>query len=364
MHRPRGVYIGLILVAGVLMASGCASEIASTSPPAASEPSPEKTTAAPPESPPPTARQLPTDVTENTTFVTVEGVPQYRLGPGDTVEVLINRGLAQDKQTLVVKTNGSISLLMVNVQVNRLTPDQAAEAIAQALAGYFREARIEVLVKEYNSKRIKLFGAVAGGRGGAGGPGVYPLTGRTTLLDLIARAGGPAPSAVLERVQITRERGQTYTANLFRLISLGDVHEDLVLDNGDIVYVPERAPGEDRRIFVFGEVKSPGAYGFSAGMSVVQALAMAGGPTEVAVTSEIRVVRGDLAKPQILEANFPRVLTEADQRQVLPLQPYDIIYVPRSSIGNWNAFLAKLRPTLEFLTLPFQSIITIKAAEQ
>ena len=364
MRRSGTDCLALILAIGISFVSGCASEIASTSPTPASELSPEKTTTPPPESPLPTARELPTDVTENTTFATVEGIPHYRLGPGDVVDVLIAKGLAVEKQTLTVKPNGILSLPLMNVQVNGLTPDQAAEAIAQALAGYFRDARVEVQVKEYNSKKVRLFGAVAAGRGGAGGAGIYPLTGRTTLLDLIAKAGGPAPNAVLEKVQVTRTGGQTHTANLFRLISLGDMREDVVLENGDVIYVPERAPGEDRRIFVFGEVKSPGAYGFSAGMSVVQAIAMAGGPTDLAVGSEIRVIRGDLAKPQIIEANFPRVLADADQRQVVALQPYDIVYVPRSAIGNWNSFLAKLRPTLEFLTLPFQSVLTIRAVEK
>jgi polysaccharide export outer membrane protein len=284
-------------------------------------------------------------VQENASFTTVLGVPQYRIGPGDVLEVLISRGPTQERQTVVVRTDGAIALPVGNVSVGGRSAEQAAGAIERFVAQFYRQPRVEVLVKEFTSKKITVLGAV-----GAGG-GVVPLTGRTTLNEALVKAGGFRPTAALEAIQIRRGGRQVYTVNLFQALR-GEEPAEIVLDAGDLVYVPERAAAEEQRLFVFGEVKSPGAYPYTSGMRLSRALALAGGPTDVAVFESARIIRGTIERPQLLEADFERVLRGGDLRADLVLEPSDIIYVPRSAIGNWNAFLAKLRPTLDFITLP------------
>ena len=107
-------------------------------------------------------------------------------------------------------------------------------------------------------------------------------------------------------------------------------------------------------MYVLGEVKSPGVYPFTPNVRLSQVLAMAGGPTPSAVLESVRVVRGDLRSPQLVEVYATSFTDAPDRSQDIVLQTNDLIVIPRSKIGDWNAFLGQLRPTLEFLTLPLQ----------
>jgi polysaccharide export outer membrane protein len=345
-------------------------------PPSTPPPGPVPTSAAPPApAPAPAEASLALEpVTENRAFVTVDGVPRYKVGVGDVLEILLATGLTQERQTAVVKANGAVSAAFLEVKVAGLTPDQASEAIRGQLTQFYRQIGVEVLVREYNSKRITVLGAVAGKVGS------LPLKGRMTLLDLLAEVGGPAGNADLERVRIVRPDGPSLTLNLLRLLD-EPVLQSFALDAGDVVFVPAlgapsalpaAAPAAtglaagtagqiEARVFVFGEVRAPGAVSFTPNMRLSQALALAGGPTDVAVLESARVIRGGLQSPQIVESDFRRLLEQGDLRQDLPLQPNDLVLLPRSGIGNWNAFLAKIRPSLELLTFPLALPVQIRA---
>lgn len=273
----------------------------------------------------------------------------------------MTRGATQEKLTVPVKGNGTIAVLFVEVKVEGLTADQAAERVRQGLSKLYREPRVEILVKEYNSKRATVFGAVAN-RGA-----IVPLTGRVTLIESIIKAGGLSPTADLERVVLTRPDGQTYTVNFPELVARGALAEQPILDAGDIVLVQEKPAVEGQRIFVLGEVKNPGAFPYGPGLTSTRALGLAGGTSDVAVSESARVIRGGLDSPQLIAADFDRVFREGDPQHDVPLLPGDIVYVPRSAIGNWNAFLAKLRPTLDFLLAPasvMTQVETIRILEQ
>jgi polysaccharide export outer membrane protein len=307
-------------------------------------------------------QELPPPVTENRTFMTVEGVSQYRIGPGDLLEVFVTKGPTQEKIQTPVRANGRISASFAEVQVDGLTADQAAREITRALAVYFRNPVVEVQVKEHNSKKVSILGAI--GATPRGGIGAIALTGRTTLLEVIAKAGGLAPNASLERVRVTRESGKAYTVNMFRYIQEGDLSQEFLMDAGDVVFVPERVPGEERRVFLLGEVKAPGPVPFFPTLSLAQLLAQVGGWTDGALFEEARIIRPDPKSPEIIAVDLGRLLLDGDRRIDQFLRPNDIVFIPRTRIANWNAFLAQLRPTLEFLSIPFQNILVIRAAEK
>ncbi len=319
---------------------------ASAEPPA--EASPES--AARPQAPAPQA------VLENRTFTMVEGLPQYRIGPGDLLEVLLARGVTQDRLSLTVRADGRIPVLFVNVAIGGLTPEQAAREIERALGAYYRAPRAEVLVKEFNSKKVTVLGAVSALAGR--GSGVYPLRGRTSLTEFLAGVGGVSQEADLEHIRVTREDGQAVTVNLFAVVAEGELSRDVVLDAGDVVFIPTRPPGAERKVFVFGEVAKPGTVPYRTDMSLAEVIAEAGGITELAAADETRIVRGNLRDgPTVLTADVEALVRRGDLRQDVRLKPRDIVIVPRSGIGNWNAFLAKIRPTLEFITLGLQPVI-------
>lgn len=292
---------------------------------------------------------LPPAVTENRTFVTIDGVPRYRIGPGDILDILLTRELAQDRVAAAVRANGKVSIGYFEATVAGLTTDQAEREIQRVLASTHRQLIVQVMIKEYASKTISVLGEVRK-------LGLFPLKGKTNLVDLLAEAGGPTGNADLRAIRLLRLDGEAYTINLFRLVSEGQRFRDLVLDAGDVVFVPSRAPDEQRKVFVLGEVKTPGAYPYTPNLRVSQVLAMAGGPTGSAVLESVRVIRGDLSSPQVVDVFAGGFTTPQDRSQDIVLQTNDVIVIPRSRVGDWNAFLAQIRPTLEFLTLPLQPV--------
>ena len=115
------------------------------------------------------------------------------------------------------------------------------------------------------------------------------------------------------------------------------------------------------RIFVFGEVHAPGVFPLRPGMTVADALGEANGYTEEAHLPSVRVLRGGVEQPQVLAANVAQLFLAGDLEQNLLLKDQDIVYVPRTRIGDWNQFIEEIRPTLGVITMPMQSIILYRA---
>jgi polysaccharide export outer membrane protein len=116
----------------------------------------------------------------------------------------------------------------------------------------------------------------------------------------------------------------------------------------------------ERKIFVLGEVERPGVYNFSAGMTTLQALALAGGYKNTAVLKDMRIIRGNLDSPKLIRVNMKKTAQGKELKDVL-LVHNDVIYVPRSAIGDWNNFInLYIRPTMEVLSLPLGGASTIK----
>jgi protein involved in polysaccharide export with SLBB domain len=116
----------------------------------------------------------------------------------------------------------------------------------------------------------------------------------------------------------------------------------------------------EKKIFVLGEVKNPGVYNFSAGMTTLQALVLSGGYKNTAVLNDMRIIRGDLDNPQLIQVDLKRAFEGRGSKDVL-LAQNDVIYVPRSTIGDWNNFInLYIRPTIEVLSLPLGTASTVK----
>ncbi|HEU5394366.1 MAG TPA: SLBB domain-containing protein, partial [Candidatus Methylomirabilis sp.] len=130
------------------------------------------------------------------------------------------------------------------------------------------------------------------------------------------------------------------------------------------VFIPTRPPGAERKVFVFGEVAKPGAIPYRTDMSLAEVIAEAGGVTEVAAADATRIIRGNLRDaPTVLTADVESLLRRGDLRQDVRVQPRDIVIVPRTGLGSWNAFLAKIRPTLEIITLGLQPVIVYETVK-
>jgi len=158
------------------------------------------------------------------------GVSEYRVGPQDVIEIGVFQ-VPELNRTVRVNTMGQISLPLIGtMQAGGLTIRELEVAIATGLeAKYLQNPQVTLFVKEYASQRITMEGAVMK-------PGIYPLTGRTTLLQCIAQAG-LTPLADLKGVVIFRQIGGKKMGAVFdiKAIRAGNAEDPLVYGDDVIV---------------------------------------------------------------------------------------------------------------------------------
>jgi protein involved in polysaccharide export with SLBB domain len=221
---------------------------------------------------------------------------------------------------------------------------------------YVKNPRIDVVVKEYNSKFVRLTGAIAY-HGPGTGPGRYRLTTKSTALEMITQFGGTAKDADLGDIKIRRKNGQTISLDLFAAINRGDLSQDTVMDDGDLVFIPTLEEG-GKRVYVFGEVEKPGAYTFArSNMRLFDAVSEAGGATVFASADTIRIVRGDPTSPEIITADLKSLVEEGNLSQNVVLASGDMVYVPRSGWGDVNLYNKRIRPLFELIIWPARTVI-------
>jgi len=294
---------------------------------------------------------------ENDVFRTIGGMPEYRIGPGDTLEISLWEGTKQEKQEIIVRPNGKISFGFVeDLDINGLTASELDQKLTHDLKQYVKSPRIDVVVKKFDSKFVQVLGAIQS-HGEGTGPGKYRLEGKSTVLGMLARAGGPTKDANLNEIRVRHKNGQIVSINLFKTINQGDLSQDLVVNDGDLVFIPNLAE-EGNRVYVFGEVEKPGAYTFSGGnFRLFDAISEAGGATVFASTESTRVVRGDPTRPELINANLKSLIEEGDQSQNMLLASGDLVYVPRSGWGDINLVNKRIRPLMEMILWPARTII-------
>ena len=301
-------------------------------------------------------------IKENTVFTEKYGSPEYIIGPGDVISISYwtpsrDEGFKQTIFTATVRPDGRISFIFADdIPVSGYSAREIDDILTGAAQKYMRDPRIEVVVKEFKSKSALLFGQINSLQQTANsGPGKYPLLGKTRVLDLIVAAGGAISgrdtgNADLRRVELVRQ-GKKYSLNLYNAMFRGDVTDNVVIDNGDIVTVPEM-PTFAERIYVFGQVRSQGILRLRDSQDLLTAIAISGGTTPVAIKTDIKIIREykeRQGKPLILSANLDQILYQGDLAQNIQLKDGDVIYVPRKTIGDINEFIANISPTLDFI---------------
>jgi polysaccharide export outer membrane protein len=184
-----------------------------------------------------------------------------------------------------------------------MTTAELEKKIAILLArGYIRNPQVTVVVQEFRSRTVFVVGEVAH-------PGPYPLSGRTSLVEVLAKAG-PTTNAGAEVVVVRPRQGTPVSgpvlptevaegegapsgkpkADVFRVamsaMQAGELDQNLSLQPNDTVFVPQ-AP----KVFVTGEVRNPGAHGWFPGLTARQLISLAGGLTPDGSNGRLKVVR-------------------------------------------------------------------------
>jgi polysaccharide export outer membrane protein len=234
------------------------------------------------------------------------------LGPGDSVSIQV---FGQPEITnIYVGDDGTVNVPLVgNIPVGGISPVEAASRVAKALkdGGYFIDPHVTLLVTKPSSQLVSVLGEVQNA-------GRYSISPRTTIMDLLAQAGGAKETASTFGYVLRSDANGHINRYPVRLDGLTDIKDSLptaTLLGGDSLVVPRA-----ERYYVYGEVTAPGTYRIEPGMTVIQAIARAGGVNERGSERRIQLKRlGKNGEYQVLHAK------PGD-----PIQADDIIRVKES----------------------------------
>jgi polysaccharide export outer membrane protein len=243
----------------------------------------------------------------------------YIVGPQDVLLVqLFDQPDLGGKYT--VETDGTFSFPLIGrVAAGGLTLRKVEGELRTKLAdGYFVNPQVIVAVEQYRSQRVFVMGEVRS-------PGPVSLAGGMTLIEALARAGSTLPSASGEIAIVRGVQGtdgptlptianeQEIVRARIRDLESGIRNQNIDLRDGDTIFVPRA-----ESVYVFGEVRTPGAYILQNDTTVLQALSLAGGVSEDGAMNRIKIVRLVNGAKSELKAELGD-----------PVKPGDTIMVPR-----------------------------------
>jgi polysaccharide export outer membrane protein len=155
----------------------------------------------------------------------------YRIGPEDVLHISVWKNETMSR-AVPVRPDGKISLPLLNdVQAAGLTTLELREVLTKKLAEYMPSPEVSVIVTDVRSFKVSVIGEVAR-------PGRYELKSWTTVLDVLALAGGFTQFASRSRIIILQPDGKTMKRIPFNYNKLAGEQENFYLRNGDIVLVP------------------------------------------------------------------------------------------------------------------------------
>jgi len=222
-------------------------------------------------------------------------VTDYVVGPQDVLTIT-SYDQADLSGRFTLEADGTFTYPLIGrVKAGGLTLRALEDALKKRLIddGYFKNPQITVSVEIYKSQKIFVVGEVRA-------PGAYPLSGDMNLVEAIARAGSTLPSASGEAIivhpvvqgasgpTLPNQDAAAKTERIdLRAMQNGVFTQTTILRDGDTIFVPRA-----ESVYVFGQVKNPGAYALQQkDTSVLQALSLAGGITDRGATTRIRIVR-------------------------------------------------------------------------
>lgn len=175
-----------------------------------------------------------------------QGASDYRVGPQDLLSISVF-GVEELTKDVRVNSNGQISLPLIGgvMAGGRTIPELESDLATKYAAGYLQKPQVSVFVKEFTSQRVTLEGAVAK-------PGIYPITGKTSLLQAIALAGGvDDKTADLGGIVLMRQISGKRMAAAYDLRQVRKgISEDPLIYGDDIIVVEQSASKTTLRRFI------------------------------------------------------------------------------------------------------------------
>ncbi|MCP3875356.1 MAG: periplasmic polysaccharide biosynthesis/export protein [Desulfobacteraceae bacterium] len=238
---------------------------------------------------------------------------EFTVGDGDVLDINVYEN--EDLSTTVrVSADSTIRVpLLGEISVKGLTVSQVAIKIEKLFSdGYLVNPQVDVFISEHRSKKAIILGQVKN-------PGQYELRGEITFLEFISKAGGltedAGSTATIKRTRRNGSDKDQIVLDLEKLIQKGDASFNISIQDNDSIYI-SRA----KTYYVSGEVKKPDSYKFESDLTVIKAITMAGGFSNIAAKSKVRIIRAVNGQKKVLKnVNMDK-----------PILPEDVIVVPES----------------------------------
>jgi polysaccharide export outer membrane protein len=267
----------------------------------------------------------------------------YRIGPQDEFVLSIYAGgKVQHEVKLKVSNTGIIKVPLIGaLKAQGLTVVELEDKITAPLAkDFFVNPQVNIIMKGYHSLQYYISGAVAS-------PGMYEMPSQASLMELIAKAGGATPErgnvAFILRTaanEITQGKNIKYLmshkdpikVDLTTLLDKGDMSGNLMLNTGDVVYIPlqEAINVGERNVYVEGEVNKRGVYKYSPGLTALNLCIIAGGFSKFAAPNRTKIFRRkeNSDSIEVIKINLEQV--SSGKIPDIELKPGDRVSVPET----------------------------------
>ncbi|MBW2248658.1 MAG: SLBB domain-containing protein [Deltaproteobacteria bacterium] len=247
-------------------------------------------------------------------FTALADAQDYVVGEGDVLKIVVYEN--EDLTTTVRISGEEIILvpLIGRVDVKGLSISQIDEKIKNRLAdGYLVDPHVSIFIEEFRSKNVTVLGQI-------NKPGLYELQEETTLLELLSKAGGVKDDAgshaiIKRKHQPDGNPAKIIRVDLKRLLEEGDTTLNVTVMDQDSIYITKAD-----LFYINGQVKKPAAYKWDPDTTLLKAVTMAGGFTDIASRRRIKIIRKINGKEAVLSK------ARVDES----ILPDDIIVVPES----------------------------------
>lgn len=275
--------------------------------------------------------------------------PVYQIGSGDVVRVdVFGRPEVSGKH--VVGPDGSVTLPIVGeLELAGRSREESRSLVEKSLRRYYSHPHVTLAIEEYVSNQVTVLGRVDR-------PGSLKFPHQPTLAEVLASAGAMPvldKQATLTRCAIMRGRERLIWIDLKAMLN-GDPSYNMRMKKGDIVFIPDSA---DTAVYVLGQVSKPGSYRLTPRMTLLDAVAQAGGPNEDALPSQIGLYRAGTRQVELFSLDD---LINPSRSINYLLEDGDVVYVPRSSLADFGYFMRQISPAMSVLNFG----LALKAVSQ
>lgn len=256
----------------------------------------------------------------------------YVIGEGDGLDIAV-WGVKELTFAVKVRPDGKITVPgLGDVSASGQTPSQLQASMSVKLKELVKNPIVTVTVKEITNSKVYVFG-------GGITSGVYDLTRRTTLLQLLCSIGSSAAVsgggvgsgtsvaapkvADYKRAYVLRN-GKKIKENFHKLFVEGDTVEDIIIESSDAIFIP---PLLERNVYVLGAVNASRAIEYRDGMTVMESIIEAGGFTKFAKQNDVEILRKENNKDVTIEVKAKELIKGNDLTQNVKLKPGDYIIV-------------------------------------